>query len=98
MLLESIPEIVVKKVHHRGTAIKPRDIFDLAAAGERHSAAIIGALRMYPQDVIETLAALDRLKPDFVNRAIGELAIREGFGSLAASALTRTGQLLRAAL
>jgi hypothetical protein len=29
VLLETIPEIIAKKIHHRGASIKPRDIFDL---------------------------------------------------------------------
>jgi len=33
-LLESIPEIITKKIVHRGSSLRPRDIFDIAAAGE----------------------------------------------------------------
>jgi hypothetical protein len=32
VLLESIPEIVTKKIYYRGSGLKPRDIFDIAAA------------------------------------------------------------------
>ncbi len=30
--LETVAEIVTKKIHHRGSHIRPRDIFDVAAA------------------------------------------------------------------
>ena len=36
ILLETVPEIITKKIVHRGSSIKPRDIFDIAAAGEQH--------------------------------------------------------------
>jgi len=35
VLLETIPEIITKKIYHRGTSIQPRDIFDIAAAAEQ---------------------------------------------------------------
>lgn len=42
VLLETIPEIIAKKIYHRGDRIAPRDIFDIAAAGEKHAESIIG--------------------------------------------------------
>src|SRR5437588_10092051 len=39
-LLETIPEIIAKKIVHRGLSIKPRDIFDIAAASEQYEAPI----------------------------------------------------------
>jgi hypothetical protein len=39
--LETIPEIIAKKICHRGSSIKPRDIFDIAAAGEKQADSII---------------------------------------------------------
>lgn len=59
VLLETLPEIITKKIHHRGTSIKPRDIFDVAAAGEQHADSIIAALRNYRDEVAATLIALD---------------------------------------
>jgi hypothetical protein len=40
--LETIPEIIAKKIYHRGASIMPRDIFDIAAGRERHADAITG--------------------------------------------------------
>jgi Nucleotidyl transferase AbiEii toxin, Type IV TA system len=34
VLLETIPEIIAKKIYHRGANIKPRDIFDIAAGSK----------------------------------------------------------------
>jgi hypothetical protein len=36
ILPETVPEIITKKIVHRGSSIKPRDIFDIAAAGEQY--------------------------------------------------------------
>jgi len=47
--LETIPEIITKKIYHRGAGIKPRDIFDIAAASERYADSIVSALRDYPE-------------------------------------------------
>lgn len=77
--LETIPEIITKKIYHRGSTIKPRDIFDIAAAAEQHAASVIGALRSYPDEVKTTLKTLDKLNPDFVNAAIAQLSIRDKY-------------------
>ena len=57
--LETIPEIVTKKIYHRGSSIKPRDIFDIAAAAEQHADSIIRELRSYRGEVTRTLATMD---------------------------------------
>lgn len=94
--LETVAEIITKKVHYRGASIKPRDIFDIAAAARRDRDAVVRALRLYKQDVARTLVAVDRLKPEFVNTVISELAIKDQFRSLAATALDEAAALLRA--
>jgi hypothetical protein len=95
-LLETIPEIIAKKIIHRGSSITPRDIFDIAAAGEEHTAAIVEALRPYKDDVVTTIAAIARLNPEFVNRAISQLIIKDKFLPLAKNALQRTKHILQA--
>jgi hypothetical protein len=47
VLLETIPEIITKKIYHRGSSIMPRDVFDIAAAGEQHEDSILKELRDY---------------------------------------------------
>jgi hypothetical protein len=96
VLLETVLEIIVKKIYHRGASIKPRDIFDIAAAGEQHADSITRELRSYRDEVTRTLAAMDRLNPDFVNRAIAQLTIKERYGAIAKTAIERTKEILRA--
>ncbi|WFU54845.1 nucleotidyl transferase AbiEii/AbiGii toxin family protein [Bradyrhizobium pachyrhizi] len=96
VLLETIPEIIAKKIVYRGKSIKPRDIFDIAAAGVDHSADLIRELNPYRQNVIETIAQIDKLNPEFVRGAIDSLIIRDDYRGVAAKALDRTKEILRA--
>lgn len=93
--LETVEEIITKKIHYRGGSIKPRDIFDIAAAAQHDRDAIISALTDHKDDVAQTLRAIERLKPDFVNATIAELAIKEPFKPLAETALEDAKALLR---
>jgi Nucleotidyl transferase AbiEii toxin, Type IV TA system len=97
-LLETVPEIITKKIVHRGASIKPRDIFDVAAGADQHADAIIEALRGYPEAVNATLATLNKLNPEFVNRAIQSLMIRDSFRKISNSAIGRTKEILRSSL
>jgi chromosomal replication initiation ATPase DnaA len=93
--LETVAEIITKKVHYRGASIKPRDIFDIAAAARHDRDALVRALKLYKDDVARSLATIARLKPEFVNAAISDLAIKDEFKSLAATALDEATALLR---
>ena len=95
-LLETIPEIITTKIYHRGSSIKPRDIFDIAAAGEQHTDSVVAALRSYPGEVARTLATIDKLNPEFLNNAISQLAIKDKYHAVATTALERTKAILRA--
>jgi Nucleotidyl transferase AbiEii toxin, Type IV TA system len=95
-LLETVPEIIAKKIHYRGSSIKPRDIFDIAAAAQLHATPVIHALRSYHSEVQATVGAIERLNPAFVNSAIAQLPIRDKFHSVAQSALQQAKELLRA--
>lgn len=94
--LETIPEIITKKIVHRASSIKPRDIFDIAAASEQYQATIVAALRAYKPEVEAAIKTIDRLNPEFVNNAISELMIREKFQPIAKMAIERTKEILRA--
>jgi hypothetical protein len=96
VLLETVPEIITKKIVHRGSSIRPRDVFDIAAASEHYRDEIVVALRSYRDDVAKTLKTLERLNPEFIDRAISQLAIREGFAHIAETAIERTKQTLTA--
>ena len=93
--LETVAEIITKKIHYRGGSIKPRDIFDIAAAATHDQDALISALRHYKDDVAKTLGALERLKLDFVNATIAELTIKDPFKPVAETALEDAKALLR---
>jgi len=96
VLLETIPEIITKKIYHRGSSITPRDIFDIAAAGEQHEDSIIKELRSYRDEVTQTLATIDKMNAGFLNRAIGQLAIKDRYKALAKTAVERSKQIFRA--
>ncbi|WP_312015324.1 nucleotidyl transferase AbiEii/AbiGii toxin family protein [Bradyrhizobium liaoningense] len=96
VLLETIPEIIAKKVYHRGESIAPRDIFDIAAGSEKHAESIIRELANYRDSVASTLAAIDKLRPDFVSAVINQLSIKDPYKPIAKVALERTRDLLRA--
>jgi hypothetical protein len=95
-LLETIPEIITKKIYYRGSNIRPRDIFDVAAAGEQHADSVIKALQSYRGEVKTALVAIDKLNPDFVDNAIAQLSIKDGYRSVAKAALEKTREILRA--
>jgi hypothetical protein len=95
-LLEAVPEIITKKIVYRGLSIQPRDIFDVAAAGERYADPIIAALRPYKTDVTGAIKGIEALNPEFVNNAISQLVIRDKFRAIAKTAIERTKEILRA--
>lgn len=96
VLLETIPEIITKKICHRGASIMPRDIFDIAAASKAHSDAIVKELRGYRDDVAKTLDAMERQNPDFVKAAISQLLIKDAYAAIAVNAIEKAREVLRA--
>ena len=94
--LETIPEIITKKIYHRGSSIQPRDIFDIAAGGDAHADSIISELKSYKGEVTKTLSVVERLNPDFVNQAIADLAIKPRYEAISKTAIERTKEILRA--
>ena len=96
VLLETIAEIITKKIYYRGASIQPRDIFDIAAAGEHYANSIIEELKAYPDEVARSLAAIRQLKPDFVNGTISQLSIKDQYAAIAKTAIERTKEILQA--
>jgi len=96
-LLETIPEILTKKIVRRGASIRPRDVFDVAAGSKQFRQPIIAAFSEYRANVKTTLASVKRLNPEFVNDAISELIIRPNFKKIAKIAIARTIEILQAA-
>jgi hypothetical protein len=93
-LLETVPEIITKKIVYRGSAIQPRDIFDIAAASEKYADALVAALSSYTSALDEAIKSLELLNSEFVKNAIAELDIRERFRPLADTAIQRTREIL----
>lgn len=87
VLLETIPEIIAKKVYYRGSEAKPRDIFDIAAAARTQLEPVVEALRAFPEQVSRTKERLEKLNPEFVDRAIAQLMIMTDYEASATDSL-----------
>lgn len=96
--LETIPEIIAKKVYYRGSEAKPRDIFDIAAAARTQLEPVINGLRTFPEQVSRTRERLEKLNPEFVDRAIAQLMIMPEYEASAADSLDRALAVLDEAL
>lgn len=98
VLLETIPEIIAKKVYYRGSEAKPRDIFDIAAAARTQLEPMVNALRAFPGQASRTRDRLERLNPEFVGRAIAQLMIMPDYEASAADSLDTALAVLDAVL
>jgi len=96
--VETIPEIITKKVFYRGTHIAPRDVFDIAAAGVMHRASIVAALSEYRTQTIIAADTLRRLNPEFVLRVMDQLQVKPAFEYLKASAIEECLDVFSAAI
>jgi hypothetical protein len=78
--LETVEEIVCKKIFYRGASITPRDIFDIAAASESgRKAELCTALAGYPDKCSAAIDAVIRLGDEFLQSAIDALMITPDF-------------------
>ncbi|WP_114149348.1 hypothetical protein [Rhizobium wuzhouense] len=85
--IETVPEIITKKVFYRGAHIAARDVFDIVAASVGHRQTVIEALATYPARTAIAADALRRLNPEFVMSVVDQLQIRPGFEHLKVSAI-----------
>jgi hypothetical protein len=92
--LETVAEIITKKIHYRGASIRPGDIFDIAAAARHDRAGIVDALKAYRKDVARALTTIAHLNPDFVHATIAGLALKDSYRSVALTALEDARNLL----
>ncbi|CAA0090025.1 Uncharacterised protein [Starkeya nomas] len=92
--LETIPEIIAKKIVYRGTVARTRDIFDLAAASREHRSEVISALQAFPEQVAATRQRLAALNPEFVARTISQLMIKPAYESIGPDSLAIATDLL----
>jgi len=96
--VETIAEIISKKIVHRASHIAARDMFDLAAAAAHDRASIVAALRPFKTHVSVALNALGARNPEFVGAAIANLAIKEKYRPIAETAVQRAAAILAEAL
>ena len=93
--LETAPEIIAKKIRHRGTCIQPRDVFDIAAAVEAgYGDGIRAVLDELPDDVARASACLAQLPLDRVEKVMFQLMIRQEFKGLVPRACSVAQDLL----
>ena len=97
-LVETVPEIITKKVFYRGGNITPRDVFDMAAASTVCRAEVADALKQHPDSVQAALSRIQRLNPEFVERAVSDLMVKDRFRNIVPSSLRYARELLEAAL
>lgn len=94
--LETIPEIIGKKIRFRGSTIQPRDVFDIAAASEAgYDDQIAAALEGISDHRDIAADRLDRLKAEYVDTVIGQLMLKPEFEKTAKDAISTTKRLLR---
>jgi len=94
--LETVPEIIAKKVRYRGMRVQPRDIFDIAAAVQAgQSDAILAALATIPNYAAETAIRIESLSEDYVSTSISQLALRASSNTLVDTAYGIALDLLR---
>ncbi|EEE35092.1 conserved domain protein [Rhodobacteraceae bacterium KLH11] len=94
--LETVSEIIAKKVRYRGSRVQPRDIFDIAAAVEAgQSDDILAALLIIPDYATETVTRIEALSEDYVSTSIAQLALRETSKGLIDTAYSIALDLLR---
>jgi Nucleotidyl transferase AbiEii toxin, Type IV TA system len=94
VILETVPEIIVKKIYYRGASIKPRDIFDIAAGAEQHEGEIVMVLGDYKAEVTKALRTMSKLNPTFVAASIASLAIKDEYSKVASTAFQRAKEVL----
>jgi hypothetical protein len=97
--LETIPEIIAKKVRFRGSYIQPRDVFDIAAACEAgYRTEITAALAEIPDHVATTLDTLGKQSRDYVDTTNAQLMLRRQSETLVDQAFDITLAVLAAAV
>jgi Nucleotidyl transferase AbiEii toxin, Type IV TA system len=81
--LETVAEIIAKKVRYRGSNIQARDVFDIAAACQAgHLTEIKNALATIPEYRDKTKQKLQTLSADYINTTISQLMIKPKFETL----------------
>ena len=96
--VETLEEIIAKKVFFRGAQIKPRDIFDIAAASISDRASIVDALSRHRPEAARAIAAIERNSREYIDLVIADLQIKPAFAGLRTSAADLALEVLRDAV
>ena len=76
--LESVPEIIAKKIRYRGFRIQPRNILDIAAALQSgHADGIRTAIEIIPEYAAKAVACMKSLSEDYVSGSNSRLILRK---------------------
>lgn len=96
--LETVAEIVTKKIYYRGANIAARDVFDIAAAASTpHRMDIAYALSRYPRKTSIAAATLENANPEFVLSVISDLQVNPNFEHLKRTAIDECQAIFAAA-
>lgn len=96
--LETVAEIVTKKIYYRGGNIAARDVFDIAAAAsDEHRMDIAYALSRYPKKTSIAASTLRKANPEFVLSAISDLQVNQKFEHLKETAIDECQAIFAAA-
>lgn len=101
VLLETVPEIIAKKIFHRGYRHLPRDIFDIAAACRAgYDQEIRNELILMPDKVAEFAGKLHEIETKGNDRApfLSELNILPQYESLRSDALVVVQEMVAATM
>lgn len=80
LLLETVPGIIASKVHYRGSRLKVRDIFDIAACCEAgHRATIRDTIAAMPEKAAVALQRLEQLPDGRLAELMPREDVRPGF-------------------
>lgn len=97
--VETVAEIIAKKIIYRGGSIQPRDLFDIAAARAcGFDNEIVEALRAHATETRTALRATKALDPNLAESVISGLMIRPAFERLIESARLSAIELLNKAV
>jgi hypothetical protein len=69
-------EIALKKLHYRGTMLKPRDMFDISVIDAIDGDELVANLHEVAEKKDDLLRRLDDIKEDFIQAELAELDIR----------------------
>ncbi len=93
--LETIAEIIGKKIRYRGGNLQPRDVFDIAAACHKgFTDEIEKALSIIPEYRKVAAKKLDSLNPDYINEIISQLMIKSDFEEMSKESILIASEVL----